>query len=324
MIRNLDYKVSCVITDNSFCTTYPPWYVSCSDILPGLMKKIYISISTLAVVLNILSILLQVLKSQIKETNFEINVYVLNFTDILCGTYLAIIWVSDALLKDIYQINEDLWKSHSLCFTGLCTIVWFTVSAQLILLYLSTSRLMGVMYPIKTKNRSWKSVFYHINIIQIFSFSTSLGVTFIFHLTEKQVPTTLCLPFVDPSGSSILTKVSSWVVITSQSISAIIIAILNAKLVKKVVKSKKSLKRGKHDVKFKMILHLIITTTSNIICWFPVNFLYLSAMFLPTYPFKLIILTIGVVMPVNSIINPCVLMVTNLSNLKKILLTGMK
>ena len=248
----------------------------------------------------------------------------LNFTDILCGTYLAIIWVSDSLLKDIYLINEDLWKSHSFCFTGLCIIVWFTVSAQLILLYMSTSRLLGVMYPIKTKNRSWKSVFYHINIIQIISFSTSLGVTFIFQFTEKQVPTTLCLPFVDPSGSSILTKVSSWVIIISQSISAIIIAILNAILVKEVTKSKKSLKRGKHDANFKMILYLIITTTSNIICWFPVNFLYLSVMFLPTYPIELIILTIGLDMPVNSIINPCVLIVTNLSNLKKILLTGMK
>ena len=324
MIRNLDYKISCVITDNSFCTTYPPWYVSCSNILPGLTKGIYISISTMMMVLNILSILLQVLKSQIKETNFEINIYVLNFTDILCGTYLAIIWVSDSLLSDIYRINEDLWKSHSLCFTGLCTIVWFTVSAQLILLYLSTSRLMGVMYPIKTKKRSWKSGFYYLNIIQIFSFSTSLGVTFIFKLTEKQVPTTVCLPFVDPSGSSILTKISSWVVITSQSISAIINAILNAKLVKKVVNSKKALKSRKHDIKFKMILHLIITTTSNIICWFPVNFVYLSAMYLPSYPIKLVILTIGLVLPINSIINPCVLIVTNLSNLKKILLTGMK
>ena len=86
MIRNLDYKVSCVISDNSFCTSYPQWYVSCFNILPGSTKGIYISISTLTIVLNILSILLQVLRS---ETKFEINVYVLNFTDILCGTYLA-------------------------------------------------------------------------------------------------------------------------------------------------------------------------------------------------------------------------------------------
>ena len=162
---------------------------------------------------------------------------------------------------------------------GLCTIVWFTVSAQLILLYLSTSRLMGILYPIRTKTRSLKNVFYHINIIQIFSFSTSVGVTFIFKLTEKQVPSTLCSPFVDPSGSSILTKISLWVVIISQSISAILIAIINAKLVKEVTKSNRSLKKGKDDVNFKMMLHLITTTTSNIICWFPVNSVYLSVMY---------------------------------------------
>ena len=108
MIRNLDYKVSCVISDNSSCTSYPPWYVSCSNILPGSTKGIYISISTLTIVLNILSISLQVLRSEMKEINLKINVYVLNFTDILCGTFLAIIWVSDILLEDIYLINEDL------------------------------------------------------------------------------------------------------------------------------------------------------------------------------------------------------------------------
>ena len=102
MIRNLDYKISCVISDNSFCTSYPPWYVSCSNILPGSTKEIYISISVLTIVLNILSILLQILRSQIKETNFQINMYVLNITDILCGTYLSINWVSDITLRDIY------------------------------------------------------------------------------------------------------------------------------------------------------------------------------------------------------------------------------
>ena len=158
IIRNLDYKVNCVISDNYFCTSYPPWYISCTSILPSSIKVIYICISTLTIVLNILSILLQFLRSQMRKTNFQINVFLLNFTDILCGTYLAIIWVSDTLLMDIYLINEELWKSHPLCFVALSTIVWFTIFAQLILLYLSTSRLLSVMYPIKTKIRSLKNV----------------------------------------------------------------------------------------------------------------------------------------------------------------------
>ena len=59
-----------------------------------------------------------------------------------------------------------------------------------------------------------------------------------------------------------------------------------------------------------MILNLITTTTSNILCWFPVNTVYLSVMFLSTYPIELVIWTIGAVMPINSIINPCVFIVT--------------
>ena len=67
------------------------------------------------------------LKKQRKiNQNFQIKVIGLNFSDILCGIYLLGIWISDMILKGVYLINQDLWKSNSLCFTSLCLVLWFT------------------------------------------------------------------------------------------------------------------------------------------------------------------------------------------------------
>ena len=63
LVSNHDYKISCVSPENSYCTSYPPWYESCFHILPGTsMKAIYITISILTICLNIMCMLIQILK----------------------------------------------------------------------------------------------------------------------------------------------------------------------------------------------------------------------------------------------------------------------
>ena len=307
LIINLDYKISCVSPDNSYSTSYPPWYESCYHILPGTsMKAIYIIISILTISLNIMCMLIQVLKLQKRNRNqnFQIQVIGLNLSDILCGIYLLGIWISDMILKGIYLINEDLWKSHSLCFTSLCVVLWFTVSSQVIILYISASNLFSVIYPMKARLKSEKEIFLHICTINSFSFCISLVATLAFKFTEKQLPTSLCSPFIDPSHSSISINIITWVVIITQSISSVLIGLMHILLVKKVNKSKRSLKIEKSYVENRMMYQLILTSTTNILCWIPANGIYLSAIFLSVYPINLVIWATVVVMPINSVINP--------------------
>ena len=61
LIKTMDYKIACVIQNQAYCTSYPPWYVSCFDIIPYIfLKNIYISVSILVIGLNILSIFAQI------------------------------------------------------------------------------------------------------------------------------------------------------------------------------------------------------------------------------------------------------------------------
>ena len=314
VIETLDYKISCIVSEKSFCSSYPPWYISCSDILPGkLLKIIYVIISMFTVTLNILSILLQVSRKDSKEYAFKITVIGLNFTDILCGFYLTGIWVSDVFFQGVYLVNKDLWKSHPLCFAGFDIILSFTIANQIILIFLSTTRLLVVIFPMKRRRNSWKHTLYEVTTILLMSFLISFFLTIIFQFSEKHLPTSLCLPFIDPSGSSILTKIISWIIICSQSMSTIVIVVIHAILlseVKKVKKSFEATQSYKYSSK-KMMYQLILTSISNILCWFPANAVYIAAMFLSSYPIDLVIWTAVMIMPLNSIFNPIIFITAN-------------
>ena len=315
VIRTDDNKISCVSPDNSFSTSHLPWYISCSDILPSdAIKKIFKSISFLTVCLNSISILTASLILQKIKCNhkFEIIVIGLNFSDILCGIYLIGIWVSDAILKGAYLINDTLWKSHGFCYTVLCVLLWFTISNQIILFYFSISRLYAVIDPIKTREESWKEIFHHVTITHSVSFCLSVILTLLLQFTEKYLPTSLCSPFFDPSGLSLFTKVISWVVMIAQSIVSISIVVFNIVIINEVHKSKQSVKTEVSDSERKMISQLILSSTSNILCWIPANAVYISAMFLSVYPIDLVVWTTVMIMPINSIINPSVFIATHL------------
>ena len=160
IIRTMDYKIMCVIQKETFCTSYQPWYVSCSNIIPNVFLQIlYISVSIVAISLNVLSIFAQIFKfhgSQINQ-NFKIKESGLNLSHILCGFYLTSIWLSDILLENVYLVNEKLWQSNLLCFTEFCVALWFTISSQIILLYISVFRLKAVIDPLKAEADSFKN-----------------------------------------------------------------------------------------------------------------------------------------------------------------------
>ena len=80
-----------------------------------------------------------------------------------------------------------------------------------------------VIYPLKVIGKAYQEIIYQVSSIHVFSFTMSLVLTLVFQVIEKQLPTSLCLPFIDPSGSSIITKVISWAVIISQSMCSVLI-----------------------------------------------------------------------------------------------------
>ena len=308
IIMTLDYKLSCISPHDTYSTSHPPWYISCSDILPGrLIKAIYITISLSTIFLNFLSILLQVKKKQGNEI-FKTYVIGLNLSDSLCGVYLFNMWLSDQIVQSMHFVNEELWKSHLLCFVGHGLILWFTISSQISLISLSAARFLAIIYPLKTRIKSQKKAVYQISFSQLFTMCFSVLLTLVLLFTEKHLPTSLCLPFIDPSGLSFFSKVISITNVISQSIISGIIFSMHIFLIIHVNKTVGSMQiqQSLNNSNRVILPQLILTSASNILCWFPVNILYISAMYLSVYPVDLVIWTTVGIMPLNSIINPCI------------------
>ena len=47
---------------------------------------------------------------------FSVIVISINLNDMLCGIYLASIWMADLILKDRFLVEEELWRSGVMCY----------------------------------------------------------------------------------------------------------------------------------------------------------------------------------------------------------------
>ena len=313
VILTTDYQLCCLSSDKSLCQTHKPWYFSCSDILPKKsMKVFFILIFTLIIFLNVLSILIH-FPTRKSNDAFSVTVISININDIVCGIYLGCIWISDVIYKGEFLVQEKLWKSGHLCFTAFGIVLWFTILDQLILIFISLCRLMLVICPINTKFKESEFVLKSVVLCYLLSFLAALLVTYYFKLTYEHLTFSLCLPFIDPTGSVIMIKIIILYTVISQTISSVTIIIMHILLVKGLKEAKKNTGQSKSsfDSNTPLFLQLILITTSSILCWFPANGIYIAAMLLSTYPTDLIIWTTVAGLPINAIINPSVIIINS-------------
>ena len=220
--------------------------------------------------------------------------------DLICGTYLSIIWAANYYYFNTYITNEHKWQSSMLCFTSFGLAFFFTMLSPIVLFILSLSRLMVVRYPLES---NFKRVEF-----EMYASASVLGVSVVLTITTHQIqeelPIGLCLPFVDPASSSIMFMIITWIVAVNQLFASMTIVIVYILLFKELHKSKplSNSSSKKDKVSKLLIFQLVLVSASNIICWLPSSGIYLASQFMTRYPTKMIIWT--TVMPLNSIINP--------------------
>ena len=290
-----------------------PWYISCSDILPHKnMKVVFIIISSLILVFNIICIILN-LATWKSNKAFSLIVININFSEMTCGIYMCFILVSNKVLEGIFFVKEEMWRSGPVCFTAFSTILWFTIISQSLLVFLSLSRLMIVAHPLDTEFKCHWFVCRRLLVTHICTLITVLFITLFTRFVYFNIPLSICLPFVDPSGSVLIIKILTWSVVLTQTVTSIVIIILHVLLVVRLKSSKFDgrTNQSNDNSDVPLIVQLIMITVSNILCWFPANTIYVTTMFLSNYPTDLIIWTTVIGLPLNSIINPSVFIITS-------------
>ncbi len=310
IISATDYQICCLAPPKSICTVEIPWHVSCSYLLPSNSLRVsYKTVSVCNFLFNFISVLLHISKEGVFQSAFIIIVIFINFTEVLYGIYLSIIWVTDTINSGLFFLKEEKWRSHPLCFALFGLVIWYVFLCQCVLLIMSLVRLMVVKYPIDSRFKSTHFVKKLLICAVSCSSFPGLLLAIISKLTIEKLPMSLCLPFVDPHGTKTTIIVLTWCAVITQLITSLVMLMIHVLLIlnlkqseKEVVKSQPKQSQGK----WFLLTQLITIVSTNILCWLPANGVFLSAMFLEKYPIEMVTWTSVVGLSVNSVGNPII------------------
>lgn len=128
LLETTDYRLCCIVSTNTKCTSNIPWYKSCQNLLPnGSIKLTFIVISVVIILENFLTILLHMKLEGMSDT-YRKTVVIINLNDMICGIYLTLIWGADTYFGDSFMINESKWESNPLCLFAFALVSFFNLS----------------------------------------------------------------------------------------------------------------------------------------------------------------------------------------------------
>ncbi len=312
-----DFHLCCLIPPSATCTAEVPWYVSCSNLFPSHgMKMVSIEMSVLIIFFNAVCFFC-LLRSVETSKAFNVSVHTVNFTNLFCGIYMAIMWVANDVYKESFIMMEHTWRSSYSCYLAFGLFLWFTFLSQLLFFFLPLSRLMVVLYlmdtQFKIKSFVTKCLWWQL----LTTLLTAASFTGITSIMQENIPTTMCLPFIDPTHISILVVILACVAVLLQVITCITMPIFHFMLLHKVFHSPftASGKAGRPRHRFLQLApQLVVLTLSHLASWLPVSEDYVSAIFETRMKMDHTIWVTLICVPLNSIVFPGVLIFTSVRN----------
>ena len=234
-----DFHLCCIAPAETICKADVPWYTTCQRLFPGkLMRISFLLISCIVFLANSLSLFLNIIKiKRSKGQTYNLIVCFINAGDIMCGLYLAVIYVADIIFKDSFIISDVKWRRSSGCIIAFVLALTFSLTIPYFLTYLSMARLMVVVNPFNTKFKS-KSFVARCLLGGICLFDTSGVVVALFLHDKGTMPSNLCSPFINPTDS---VKISTWVVFIAQFVALVLISLMYIILIKQVIHNSKEL-----------------------------------------------------------------------------------
>lgn len=313
------FQMCCIVSANTICASPEiPWHVSCSTLLPTVPIRVtLLALSIMLFVVNILCPSVHI-KKFIESKSMCILVFAINANDVNCFMYLTILLAADLYFGAGYIGSDVYLRSSGTCFTMFGFALSFSLTSPLLLFTLALARFVVVIAPLKNKFfKRWKYTLKVIIYIWVPVFVFSVVWTLVAKFVHKTLPVSLCLPFVDPTDSLFLFKVTTWTTSLSQLISTLSISGVYVQMIRSLSSHKKSLNLSVRKSNTPVIVQVVVVTLSNILCWIPSSVIFLTSLFLSQYPTQLIVWTTITFVPLNSFINPLVFTVTTLKKSKQ-------
>ena len=305
-----NYHLCCITPTKIMCTSEVPWYTVCSSLLiNGSLRVSYYVVSFVIIITSVLSFIAQKISNKNEFTSsFIIIMYSISFEDFLSGFYLIILWLNDLQYGDEFITRGAKWTSSGNCLAAFFIFLHFNLVSPILLDLLSFSRLMVITDPLTT-------CFKHNNfvlkvVLGIFLLTTPItGLLILLIFKEKaSVPFRLCSPLVYIHRSFSFFSFLALALFGLQIFACIWNILIYTKLwrvIKKKDEEIYSILKQK-QISIAPFAQIFVLVSSNILCWFAGNMIYIAGIFMEKYPIEMMMWTTIVVSPINSIVHPVV------------------
>ena len=298
----------CCTKPKAICrpTVPRPWYISCCRLQNKGTSTVYICVSVLVFVVNICSACFFLIKS---KGPYASTVVSIDLVHILVGIYLVLIWSADLHHAENYIFRLHGWMNTATCATAFELLTGFVLILPILMSFLSLSILMVTKHPLDSQFKSTSHVKRWICCIILLNLLVSLGIILTWRFVSD-INSSLCMPFEDPAKRFWQTKLTTISFLVLQLSAITFIVVCHCMIVKKMKESgekagrKTNISRGK-TAKFMCITGL------NTLSWLSSSIIFTTCLFLETYPVEMISWTVGVVVPLSSLINPILFTVSS-------------
>ncbi len=307
------YQVCCIVPESSKCKVHRPWFKSCSSLIPTIAMKVLLGVVCSSIIfLNTVSVFLH--GKLEKLSTFSLAVVMINISDMLCGIYLFVLLIADAFYGNNFIFSEDSWRAGTTCNLIFVICLTFSFESTFFILFMALARSVVIASPFSTNFSKISSVGKILVAFGLLILGASAGLGSLFREKHQFSPTSLCLPFIDPTNSSQLIKFLTITISLIQVLSSGMICLAYAHIMNymTIQNTQMQCAKSKKMSSVPLIVQLIFVTVSNILCWIPSNAVYFASLFLSRYPTDLLIWTAIAVTPINSIVNPTVFIVIGL------------
>lgn len=317
-----DYEVCCTVLSSAMCTATFPWYLECTWLVPTTLFQVFFYLmSIIIVVQSAISFLIQIISVKRgfqKSKAFPTVIKSVNVVELLLSSPLLILWIINLVHKENFILQERKWRSSSACHLVFFLMLYSTILSPTILSFVALTRLHVVQYPLESKFKETSFILKCILKIFLTTIIVPIIVTIVSCLVYRSVPFALCSPFQDPSHSNVLTTIVTGLS-TLYQLSTIIFIITNyTKLLNELQKSQAKLKECVSNKKSNrgIFVQVIIVVGSNLLCWVPSGAIHFTLLFIHRYPIELLMWTTLLIIPLNSVVDPIVFIVTTLRSFK--------
>ena len=310
-IKTNNFRVCCAsLRDKQvkiICNQKPVWPHSCGRLLDGIYFRVLIwSISISGLFLNIFGcICLWVIPSHTGK-GYKVQVTGIALSDSLYNMFLLTIAIADAIFGDNYFGLEYSWTKSMMCIIAALNSILSSFLSTFSFNLLTLARYYIVKYPFVTRIKSAKYVskVMLLSILVCFSIALLLIVLHLSVSKHNNLATGLCLLI---GGDSVISQITTVLTIITQSVSVLLVSTTFIFLYIEVRKSVKVQTNAVQNIK-----RSLVAVSTNIACWIPSIVLLSITLFWTEYPYRILIFTIIVIVPLNGILNPFALIYSSI------------